>query len=238
MNLLRLTLLPICAVLIFGICYSAGNYSSKLENSTLISQENFDKVCTEKDTVKIKSLEEYLFADSLTDPESSDKTILLAKKDSIKQELIKETRAYILKTVPQAKSNIDMVVEPMVEHALGNNIELSFMLAQAQLETAFGTAGIGRSNSKKSMFGFMKRKYQTYEDCILHYVETLNKSYLVRGKTIHDLMKKYVNANGHRYASSTSYETKIKKQYLNIKSRTKIDNLENEYRKVENLLKK
>ena len=228
-NLLRLTLLPISLVIIFGAINASENYYSRtLEHSTLLlPQENLHKIFEQEiDTANLTE------NDSLPDAKSA----LIMRRDSIKQELIKETKEYILKSVPKAKSNVEMVVEPMVEHALGNNIELPFMLAQAQIETCFGTAGIGRSNSKKSMFGVMKRTYETYEDCILHYIVNLKKNYLANGRTIHHLMENYVTIRGHRYAGDRSYESKVKKLYLHIKSKTKIDNLENEYRKIEELL--
>ncbi|MCH5166953.1 MAG: glucosaminidase domain-containing protein [Erysipelotrichales bacterium] len=234
-NLLRLTLLPICLAIIFGAIKASENYHPRsLEHSTLLQQDS-NKIIEKKIEQEIK---QEIDTASLNETDSSynNKKSLLLKRDSIRQELIKETKEYILKTVPKAKSNVEMVVEPMVEHALGNNIELSFMLAQAQIETAFGTAGIGRANSKKSMFGVMKRTYETYEDCILHYIVNLKKNYLVNGRTIHHLMKNYVTVSGYRYAGDRSYESKVKRLYLHIKSKTKIDSLEDEYRKIEKLL--
>ena len=151
--------------------------------------------------------------------------------NNIRQELIEETKTYILKTVPKAHSNIDIIVPHLVDHSLGNNIDLCFVLAQCKIETLFGTAGMGRSQSKKSMFGINK-KYKTYEECIIHYISNLKRNYLSKNRNIHHLMKNFITHNGHRYAADPKYEPKLKKQYNEIKRKTNIDNLEQEYRKL------
>lgn len=162
---------------------------------------------------------------------------LIIKQDLVKQELLTETKQYILNSVPKAKLNVDNIVEHLVNQSLGNNVDLCFVLAQCKIETAFGTAGMGRSQSKKSMFG-INRTYHTYQDCISHYMKNLKKNYLSDERTVHDLMNKYVTHNGHRYASDPRYEKTLKNQYHEIKNKTKIDNLEKEYLELNILLEK
>lgn len=137
--------------------------------------------------------------------------------------LLNEVKTYIKiyhKTAP------DVISESIVKYGLQYNIDICFMLAQTKIETCFGKAGIGRSTSRKSLFGVEKRKYKSYDECIEHYITVLNKYYLVNGKTEQDLLKKYVSKSGHRYAQNPIYEKDLKKTYNHIKNKTNIVNLQ------------
>lgn len=105
-------------------------------------------------------------------------------------------------------------------------------MAQAQIETCFGKAGAGRECSRRSIFGVAKKSYSNYKDAVDSYISILKKYYLVNGKTEKDLLNRYVTKSGARYASSTSYEGKLKKCYNGIVSSTKIKDLQTKYRKL------
>jgi hypothetical protein len=60
----------------------------------------------------------------------------------------------------------------------------------------------------------------------------LTQKYLVNGKTVHDLMKNFVNYQGLRYASSPTYEKTIKSVYNRINKKTDLDILLQEYNEV------
>lgn len=98
--------------------------------------------------------------------------------------------------------------------ALENDIDICFILAQGTIETHLGTTGIGRS--RKSIFG-VYRTYHSYTHCIKDYARILKKSYLVRGRTEKDLMKRYVTIGGARYAGDPDYEKHLQEAYKNVK---------------------
>jgi len=147
-------------------------------------------------------------------------------KDSIKAELISAVSKYINRKAP--KSN-KFIPKYLVQFGLDHNIDICFMMAQTQIETNFGTMGIGRESSKRSMFGVMKHKYDSYDKAINHYCQVLKKYYLVKGKTEQHLLTKYVTKGGGRYASNPRYEKELTIAYLNIKRSTKINSLQKEY---------
>ena len=106
------------------------------------------------------------------------------------------------------------------------------MLAQTQLETSFGKAGIGRTSSRHSLFGVEKRHYSNYVEAINDYVKLLKTSYLVKGRTEQNLLKNYVNKGGYRYATNPNYEVSVRKYYNTICNVTKIKSLQNQYKKL------
>ena len=151
------------------------------------------------------------------------------KKDSIKQEIILEVNKYIKSKTSKYHKFIPMY---LVYAGLSYDIDICFIMAQTQIETYYGTTGVGRESSRRSMFGVVKKKYPTYEEAINHYCEVLKRYYLVNGKTEQHLMLKYVTANGGRYAGNPNYETELKLAYNSIKRSTKIYSLQQEYKKV------
>lgn len=156
-----------------------------------------------------------------------DSTITLKHLD-VKRNLIAEVDKYISS---RTKGKHDSrLAEYIVEHALNYNIDICFMMSQTQIETNYGVAGIGRASSKRSLFGVISRRYTNYNDAVEDYCKILQKSYLVKGRTEKDLMKNYVNKNGHRYAGSKTYEAKLSNQYKVLTNNTKISVLEKEYK--------
>lgn len=141
----------------------------------------------------------------------------------IEKELVLEVKNYIIKKYPGCP---DIIPESIVKYGLEYNIDICFMMAQTEIETCFGKAGIGRSNSRKSIFGVERRKYSNYQECVLAYVQLLKKTYLVKGRTEQDLMRRYVTGSGHRYAQNPRYERELKAAYNNICKKTKIQQLQ------------
>ena len=149
-------------------------------------------------------------------------------KDSIQNELIDEVSKYIKRQAPSSHQFIPMY---LVQAGLVNNIDICFMMAQTQIETCYGTLGAGRENSRRSMFGVIKKRYANYESAINHYCEILKKYYLVKGRTEQHLLTKYVTGTGGRYAENKRYETELRVAYNQIKRTTKIHSLQEEYKK-------
>ena len=155
--------------------------------------------------------------------------LLISPKDSIKNQLIEQVENYIYKSFPKTHKTIPTSI---VEIGLEKNVDILFMMAQTQIETSFGTAGAGRESSRRSLFGVAKRKYGTYDEAINDYVALLKKSYLARGRTEQDLMRKYITTSGYNYAGNPNYEAELRNAYSNIKRKTKIKELQNEYMKL------
>ena len=114
----------------------------------------------------------------------------------------------------------------IVEHALTNNIDICFMLAQSKIETNYGKTGIGKR--KNSIFGIVSRRYSHLTESIEDYCSILTRDYLVDGKTEQHLLSEFVNKHGDRYAESTEYEAHLSSAYHKIRSSSKIHKLQNE----------
>ena len=113
----------------------------------------------------------------------------------------------------------------IVEHALDNNIDICFMLAQSKIETNYGKTGIGKR--KNSIFGIVSKGYSDFTESIKDYCEILTRNYLVNGKTEQHLLSEFVNKHGDRYAESTEYEAHLSSAYHKIRSSSKIHKLQN-----------
>lgn len=150
-------------------------------------------------------------------------------KLKIENELKTEVKNYITKFYPNCP---DEISEKLVEAGLFENIDICFMMAQAQIETCYGKNGIGRANSRHSIFGVESKRYASYRDAIYDYVRLLKKSYLVNGKTEHNLMRRYVNKSGNRYATNPRYEAELSAAYKTIVSKTAIPQLQQQYRQL------
>lgn len=161
-------------------------------------------------------------------PENIVKIDTIQIKDSIQNELINEVVCYIRK---QTSNSHKFIPKYLVNAGLDNNIDICFMIAQAQIETCFGTTGAGRESSRRSMFGIIKRHYNNYEDAINHYCVVLKRYYLVNGKTEQQLMTKYVTSTGGRYAGNLNYEIELRTVYNQIRRTTNIYSLQEEYKK-------
>lgn len=155
--------------------------------------------------------------------------LLISPKDSIKNQLIEQVENYIYKSFPKTHKTIPTSI---VEIGLEKNVDILFMMAQTQIETSFGTAGAGRESSRRSLFGVAKRRYGTYDEAINDYIALLKKSYLTKGRTEQDLMRRYTTTSGYKYAGSPNYEAELRNAYSNIKRKTKIKELQNEYMKL------
>ena len=106
------------------------------------------------------------------------------------------------------------------------------MMAQAQIETCYGKNGKGRATSRHSLFGVEYKRYSSYRDAIYAYVKILKESYLVNGKTEQNLMRRYVNKSGNRYATNPRYEVELTAAYKTIVSKTVINQLQQQYRQL------
>ena len=158
------------------------------------------------------------------------KTPSVNPRDSIKNELLLEVENYIYSNFPKTNKEIPTAI---VENGLEQDIDIMFMMAQTQRETSFGTAGIGQETSKRSLFGVVSRRYDTYDAAVVDYIDILKKWYLTRGRTEQHLMQRYTTRGGGRYAEDPHYESKLRETYTYINRKTNIRKLQLEYKNYE-----
>lgn len=153
-----------------------------------------------------------------------DSTII--KKDSLRNLMIDEVQSFIDKKAPKAHKDIAPL---LVDNGLQHDIDIAFMMAQAQYETSFGTAGAGRPSARYSLFG-VNGKFKNYEDAINKYITLLKEKYLTKGKTEQHLMRNYTNVNGHRYSTNDKYESNLREYYDKVIKVSNIRDIQRVYR--------
>ena len=154
--------------------------------------------------------------------------------DSIKLALLNEVDRYILEVAPTSSLSGLVIINNCIKY----DIDICFVLSQAEQESHFGTQGLARkTNSVFNVYAFdghdynminKKGKYDHPNDCVEPYIKLLKRDYLVNGKTEYDMLDKYVNKHGKRYASSETYEAALQKNFSKIKTTTRIDSLSQE----------
>lgn len=153
-----------------------------------------------------------------------------------KTTLTREVQSYIDKVAPTSNVRGYAIVDECEKYG----IDICFVLAQAELESHFGTKGLGsRFNNvfnvdvhdKVKGKSDMNKKYiyQYPNQSIEPYLQLLTNKYLVN-KLESDLLVKYVDVNGSRYASDTDYEAKLRSKYNSITSETNITELQGKMR--------
>ena len=161
-----------------------------------------------------------------------------AAKDAVVESIDK----YIDSIAPKSCLNGIVVFEMCEKY----DVDIMFVLAQGQIESHFGTAGIAaKTNSVWNVMAFDGRSasdmiakghgYEHPDYSVEPYLVLITTKYMVNGKTEKDLMNNYVSSSGHRYASSKTYETAMTNTYNRIKNTTNIDTLYGEYKKYKTL---
>ena len=128
----------------------------------------------------------------------------------------REYMEYALKNQNFTLNSTGLKPETLVKASMECNFDLPFLMAVAHQESCFGaTPRARRTNSVFSEGawdnGSDKVKYSDPNESVYGYIDLLNNSYLVNGKTLFDLLKpgSFVNGIGKRYASDKAYEQKI-----------------------------
>ena len=155
--------------------------------------------------------------------------IINKEYDSTYAAVLKATANYINKQAPKAHNDLPKY---LLDAALEYDIDLCFMMAQTQLETNFGTLGVGREKSRRSLFGVYMKKYTSYEYAIDDWCNLLHKSYLGKGRTEEHLMNSYTSHSGKRYAENPSYEISLKSTYKSIVKSTGLKQMQTELKNM------
>ena len=156
----------------------------------------------------------------------------------IKYNLVDEVERYIQYIAPSSCLNALTIVEACDEY----DIDIIFVLAQGQIESHYGTRGIAvKTNSVFNVHSFdglsadqinkSGKGYKHPDFSVRPYLDLLQRKYLVDGKTERDMFSSFVDSSGSRYASADNYEQSLMNTYLKISNETKLDSLQQEYRK-------
>jgi len=182
-----------------------------------------------------------LFYTSVIAPASSGEFNFEKYKESkiIEYQTAKETEKIIDKKLLIAVNNYiykcsngksQLNAKLIVSKCYENDIDLKLVLAQAQIESHFGTRG--RAAKSHSVFnvgaldnGITLNFYEHPNHSIDPYIKLLKTKYLVN-KTEKDLLYgKFVDNTGKRYATAKNYEKKLLQIISSIQSNTNIDKL-------------
>ena len=150
--------------------------------------------------------------------------------DSLRAVLVEQVNSYIQQSAPTSALDGLVVVNKCIDY----DIDVCFVLAQGEIESHFGTKGLARkTNSVFNVYAYDGKelheinkngKYKHPDDSVEPYIELLKREYLVENKTEYDMLKKYVNYCGNRYASAPDYEQKLSSKIEKIQQTTDIEN--------------
>jgi hypothetical protein len=166
-------------------------------------------------------------------------TLVQYSSELIKTELVQQVNDYITQTFPKSK----LTGENIVKHCIKHDYDICFALAQAEIESGFGTAGKAkRTNSPWNVGAYDGRSAQvmnkkgfgySHPDLSIEpYIVLVKTKYLGKTRTIHDLMKNYVTLGGKRYASDLAYERNLKSVYNKISTTTDIQKLQDKLKRT------
>lgn len=129
------------------------------------------------------------------------------------------------------------------------NLDIRFVIAQAQVEGHFATKGIAYKTH--SAFNVCAYDGRTANDMINKghifkhpdlsiepYAKLLAENYLVNGKTEMDMLDNFVNKDGKRYASNANYEKMLRGAYQKFTDETNVNALYAEYQKYKMICNK
>ena len=147
----------------------------------------------------------------------------------VKSDLVDLTQHYIDSVAPNSGLRALILVENCEKYG----IPITFTLAQGEIESHFGTAGLAyRTNSVWNVGAYdnygldeISHRYDNPNDSVVPYLSLLIQKYLP-SKTVEDLLENFVDINGNRYASDPHYEAKLKSKVGYIKEHYSIDELQ------------
>ena len=156
-----------------------------------------------------------------------------------KDVLVDVIDSYIKEVAPSSIMNGIAFVNKCDEY----NMNLFFVMAQAQVESAFATKGLGQKmNSAFNVKAYDGKgskymdKYHHPDESIEPYIVLIKNDYMGDSKTEMDLMDNYVNFEGKRYATNPDYEAMMLSTYKKLIDR--YDKVYDEYLKYKTLSRK
>lgn len=163
--------------------------------------------------------------------------------EGVKDDIVTEIDAYIDSVAPESCLNGIKLFELCDQY----NVDVRFAMAQAELESHFGTKGVAAKTNivwnVKAYDGRSAEDMKNKGDACTHpdhsiepYLKLLTNDYLVNGKTEEDLFIEFVNFDNKRYATAENYEVKMLNIYNKISKYTKLTSLLKEYNKYKMIL--
>lgn len=156
-----------------------------------------------------------------------------------KDTLVDAIDSYIREVAPSSVMNGIAFVNKCDEY----NMDLFFVIAQAQVESTFATKGLGQKmNSAFNVKAYDGKgskhmdKYHHPDESIEPYMMLVKKYYMSDSKTEMDLLDNYVDCNNKRYASNPNYESMMLSTYKKLVDR--YGKLYDEYLKYKTLSRK
>lgn len=163
---------------------------------------------------------------------------------SHKDKLVVAVQEYIESIAPASSLTGYAIVENCEKY----DLDIKFVLAQGQIESRFGTCGMAsKTNSVFNVGAYDNTKYEKINGkfkykhpdySIEPYMQLLYRDYITETKTELDLMAKYVNKSGQRYATNPNYETEMMRTYQYIDTNTNITELQGELKRYKVILGK
>lgn len=158
--------------------------------------------------------------------------------DAAREELAIEVDKYISTVAPNADISALNIIDLCSEY----NVDIRLVLAQGHVESHFATKGTAaRTNSIFNVGaydGYSVEKqikngygYRHPDFSVEPYLKLLTTRYLIDGRTEDDLLDNFVDANGNRYASCTTYEEMLKSKMEKMDSIADITNKYEVYKK-------
>lgn len=154
-----------------------------------------------------------------------------------KYELVKDVQRYIDSVAPTSSLTAITLVNCCEQY----DLDVKFVMAQAQVESHFGTTGVARKTNNVFNVGaydgvssdniHKKFKYKHPDYSIEPYMKLLYKNYINENGNELMLLNNYVTRSGKRYASSKEYEAHLRSVYKYIDTRTGITYLQGEMNK-------
>ena len=132
--------------------------------------------------------------------------------------LIRSTDKYISS---HSMGNSKLSAGYIVDCCLEERFDIILLLAQAQIESHFGTTGLARTTNNP--WNFRGQIFNHPDYAILPYINLIKNDYLMNGElSTQDILSNYVNYAGFRYAEDPDYEIKLKNIYAEIQNTTNI----------------
>jgi len=150
------------------------------------------------------------------------------KKSEIILELNESVAFYIHKIAPKSKLLSTVIVNNSIKY----NMDITFVMAQAMLESHFGTKGQAKkTNSVFNVGTYDNGKilcvYKNPNESVEPYMKLIKNHYL-KNKTIDELLKdrNFKNLQGKRFASRITYEQQMRHLIKRIKRESDIYELQ------------
>ena len=149
---------------------------------------------------------------------------------STKSQLVDEVQNYINTVAPTSDLRAHVLIDACEKY----NINVKFALAQGEIESHFGTKGLATKTNSVWNIGTYDNhsyskimsiyKYSHPNESIEPYLRLIYKKYLTQ-EAEEGLLNKFVDHNGHRFASDIYYEERLRYKYKYISDNTQIDSL-------------